>query len=263
MYTIDVRFQGICCFADPNDSSLPFKKRVLLPYDDRADNDPMKHIAFLEIAEEFVVSNTIQWSRRYQHNSSGVYFLRWDLRGHRITFENAVDSGFSTTDSFRYHVPRMRNDIFQELDNYARDECFRPFPPPTLIGGFADLTTGILAAGPLENVELAFRRDGVVDPTWVGRTAKFVDLRLNFASTVAVIALHDGKIQSTINVKSGGSVLIGDMRDKDIREETTVPDTPESFGLFYKLSREVVTNPPLPEVHTFVPIDSCSSTGWP
>jgi hypothetical protein len=264
MYTIDIRFQGICCFADPSVTGAPYKKRVLMPYDDRAADDPLKHFAFLEIA-----ADQVDWWSGLEpdppgpHVVGGVDFLRWDLNGHRITFDNTIDSGFQTTDSFRYHVPGMRNDVFNQLDYYARDECFHPYPPPALIGGFADITTGTLAAGPLQNVAVKFIRDLSQDVTWVGRATKFVELRLEIADPQAIIKLNDGRVETTIKLRQGASALIGNMRDVDILEDPGAGDDPrDSFWLFYKLSRWILTDPPMPTSDA-VPIDGCSSTGWP
>jgi hypothetical protein len=261
MYTFDVRFEGICCFADSSVDESPYKKRVLLPYDERTDDT--KHIAFLEIAEDLID----QWSGEdpidpYPHEGGGVEYRRWNLQGHRITFDNAIGTGLQTTQSFIDHVPGMRVRIFPQLDYYAREECFRPFPPSSLVAGFVEITAGTLSAGPLENVATKYvRKSGAVTTTV--RTAKFAELRLYIGDPRPIIKLNNKSVETTIYLKPGASPLIGNMREIDIIEpKHPKDDPPESFGLFYKLSRFIVTDPPLP-APVAVPIDGCSSTGWP
>ena len=268
MNWLDVRFQGLCCFADAPRESDPFKKRMLIPYDDRID-PTKKHIAFIEIAEDMVV---LPWAgpgpTKTDPHGDGVGFYRWELKGHRIDFNAAEAPSLETTLSYQKHIPGLwtlcGSDSAHGLDYNPKAECFTPAPSATLVAAFTDLSTGILTAGPLDNVPTTYIRN-ISGETYVIRTPKFVQWMLPIDGTAGVINLVpvDGGQPTTITLKEGASVLIGNMRDADIFEDPDAgEEAPESFLIYYYLARNPVNDPALPAT-TGVPINGCSSSGWP
>jgi hypothetical protein len=266
MYWLDVRFQGLCCFADAPRESDPFKKRMLIPYDDRI--DPAKrHIAFIEVAEDLVLSSTGPGPTKIDpHAGGGVGFLRWELKGHRIDFNAAAAPSLETTLSYQKHIPGLWTlcGSGRDLDYNPKAECFTPAPSATLVAAFTDLSTGILTAGPLENVATTYIRN-ISGQTYVIRTPKFVQWMLPIDGAAGVINLVpvDGGEPTVIMLKEGASVLIGNMRDADIFEDPDAgEEAPESFLIYYYLAENPVNDPALPAT-TGVPINGCSSSGWP
>jgi caspase domain-containing protein len=265
MYWLDVRFQGLCCFADAPKESDPFKKRMLIPYDDRID-PTKKHIAFIEIAEDMALRWTGPGPTKTDPHGDGVRFLRWELKGHRIDFNAATASSLETTLSYQKCLPGLWTLCGSDgsLDYNPKAECFTPAPSPSLVAAFTDLSTGILTAGPLENVPTTYIRK-TSGETHVIRTPKFVQWMLPIDQSAGVINLVpvNGGETTTITLKEGASVLIGNMRDADILEDPDAgAEVPESFLIYYYLAESPVYDPALP-ASTGVPINGCSSTGWP
>jgi hypothetical protein len=193
--SIDVRFAGICCFADARRESDPYAKRVLLPYDDRIDPDK-KHIPYLEIAEEELVNGQPNnWTWRYQRDQ--IWFVVWDLTGYAIKFVNADQSQpLAVTYAFHKHIPGMQKGICGHLPYNPHDSCFdsppplKPkFDPPHHAGiaAYTDLRYGTLGIGPLENFKTTFYpKDGPFDD----RMPKYVLLQLPLTSPDAQIDLN-------------------------------------------------------------------------
>ena len=268
MYWLDVRFQGLCCFADaPRESDL-FKKRMLIPYDDRT--DPTKrHIAFIELAEDMVWPWTGPGPTKTVSHGDGVSFHRWELKGHRIDFNSAAAPSLETTLSYQKQIPGLwtlcgSGGDLDDLDYNPKPECFTPAPSATLVAAFTDLSTGILTAGPLENVATTYMRN-ISGQTHVIRTPKFVQWMLPIDGAAGVINLVpvEGGESTVIPLKEGASVLIGNMRNADILEDPKAgPEVPESFLIYYYLAENPVYDPALPAT-TGVPINGCSSTNWP
>jgi hypothetical protein len=110
--TVDVTFQGICCFAQAKREGDPYQKRVLLPYDDRVDPG-MKHIAFIEVASGYNHYVGAAPTASEPHYGAGYLFDRWHLYGHRIVFSNAdTSSPLLTTSSYEEHVAGMYDDVY-------------------------------------------------------------------------------------------------------------------------------------------------------
>jgi len=264
MYWLDVRFQGLCCFADAPRESDPFRKRMLIPYDDRI--DPTKrHIAFIEVAEDLVLSWTGPGPTKTDPHGDGVGFLRWELKGHRIDFNAAAEPSLETTLSYQKHIPRLWTLCGSggDLDYNPKPECFTPTPSATLVAAFTDISTGVLTAGPLENVATTYIRK-TSGQTYIIRTPKFVQWMLPIlqaAGSINLVPVNGGEM-TTITLKEGASVLVGNMRDADIFEDPDAgAEIPESFLIYYYLADHVY-DPALPAT-TGVPINGCSSTNWP
>jgi hypothetical protein len=265
--TVDVTFQGMCCFAQAKQESDPYQKRVLLPYDDRVDPD-MKHIAFIEIVAEGNQYDGAPPTATEPHYGAGYLFNRWHLYGHRIVFSNAdTSTPLRTTWSYEEHVAGMYDDVYPTgLRYHPKDDCFIPFPPPDLVAGYVDLSCGILTAGPLEAKKTRYTfKDGSPSSPWYRREPEFVTLLVPLLSEGAEIEIYsEAGLWTTIHVKRGTSVRIGNMRAIDIFGDPNASEVPrEHFKLFYNLSADDVgDDPPLPSL-SGVPVNSCSVHGWP
>ena len=238
-----------------------------MPYDDRFETD-MKHIAFIEIAAEDNEYTGAPPTASEPHYGAGYLFDRWHLNGHRIVFSNADTAAtLQTTWSYNEHVAGMDTNVYPtKLEAYPKLECFDPYPPPLLVAGHVDLPGGILTAGPLERKKTQYTfKNGSPSTSWYQREPQFVTLQVPLQDEVAQIDIYSAAGRwTTIWVKRGASVRIGNMRVIDIFEDPYATEAPrEHFLLFYKLSAvDVGDDPPLPAL-TGVPVNSCSVQGWP
>jgi hypothetical protein len=262
---IDVRFTGICCFADAKSGS-PFGKRVLLPYDNRID-PTLRHIAFLEIGEDEIENYTGTAPVIAPHYGGGIDFWRWDLHGHKIEFTNVENSAGTLTyrNTYLRYIPGMKSGVCPDLDPLPRDECYDTAPPKDIVAAYFDLYTGVLAArGIDEKIALFMTKSLKVSP-WVRRMARFVGLELPLTEVAAKIRLTEGANVTEITLKPYATVLIGNERQSDIAQDPNSIENPrEHFHLFYNLARPgtVPADPPLPWT-TAVPQTFCSPAGWP
>lgn len=268
---VEIRFKGICCFAQSRSALDPYQRRVLMPYDARYD-PAVQHIAFLEIDVDDIESYSGPLpSQVISHTGHpNIKYRLWYLHGHRIWFFNADGSAsprLETTKTFDKHVPGMKEDVYPYLLYHPHDDCFRNPPPATLVSSYADLNCGTLTIGPLEKNKTKFTRKNGTSPTnWLERTPEFTELHLPIKADLAVIYLvpYEAGQPTIINVKNGGPVLIGNARVTDIIEENNPAENPrENFKLYYLLSSKPVgDDPPLPAT-VGVPVSACSNNGWP
>jgi hypothetical protein len=267
MNSIEVRIKGICCFADARRESDPYKKRLLLPYDDRYD-PALRHISFLEIDSDDYMSHDGPLDPLVgPHKPSPlINYHRWNLGGHEIRFAKVDQSKpLEVTASYRRHVPGMVYAVYPKLPYNPKDECFTA-PNAALLGAYIDLQYGTLTAGPLQTAKTRFESAGSPSTSWFERTPEWCSLHLDITDTVTTIYLipFDGGDPTTIKVRAGGSVLIGNERETDIMEEYYPRENPrENFRLYYLLSPTYVPpDAPLPYAYG-VPLNACSNTNWP
>ena len=269
---LEVRIQGICCYADPRRESDPYQKRLLLPYDDRIDPEK-RHIAFVEICEDDLDHWTGALTPIGPYDHYGVptpKYYRWELTGHRIRFANADTTTSKRLDvsaSYGTHVPGMRYAVEPRVTYHPKDECFSDAPSKVLVTAYADLNCGLLTIGDLERKRTKFvKANGTPTTTWKERTPKWTVLNIPTKDAIAVIQLmpYGGGQPTTIWVKAGGSLLIGNERETDIIEEHKPLENPvENYLLYYYLSgAQPPYDPGLPATEG-VPINACSNNNWP
>ncbi|MBV8518880.1 MAG: caspase family protein [Acidobacteria bacterium] len=262
MNSIDIRFRGMCCFLDSRRRSDPYQKRVVLPFDDRKDPE-VRHKAYIEVAEDEIDGYGIDPTISTPHNKGGqLQYLRWELDGVRIDFENADSSAdaLSVTSSFAERVPGMKFGVCEELPYHPSDDCFEEVPDPARIAAFADLRCGTLTAGPLEDAQTQFISTSTAG-TFDGRTPKWVVLHLPLTEPAARIRVGGGP-DDWISVKPGGSVLIGNEREIDILGIPNSDDPARTFYLYYQLGDQIPVDPPIP-AGKLVPLNGCSVSNWP
>jgi len=263
--SVDVVFDGICCFADSRSTTDPYQKRVLFPYDDRRDPN-MRHFAFVEIRKDDVSSSTGPAPKKYTRPNSPVEYWRWELQGHRVHFANAANtSPLTVTPAFNAHVPGMTavEPAFKPGQYHPRQECFETTPPTTILDGYLDLASGELGIVDPDTVKTKFvRQGGAVTLEIFG--CRYTTLRLPLATADAQLVLipYAGGATFEISVKAGGIIRIGSMREGDLIPDNTVEDPQAHFALYYNLAATKPLNPPLP-VRVSVPVNFCSQTTWP
>lgn len=270
--SIDIYVKGICCFADARRESDPYQKRLLLPYDDRYDPD-LRHIAFLEIDS----GDVMDWEGPNEPivgphpGAPKPSYHRWELRGHAVAVANRVGnpdgtSPLAVADSYRVHVPGMKYGVEPDVAYHPADDCFDAAPNPDRVSSYADLDCGTLSAGPLELEKVYYVRSDLTWPTrWKERSPKWCVWNVPTTEAEAIIVLlpFDGGNATTIQLREGATVLLGNERQTDIDEENDPEENPAAnFMLYYYLGVSVPEDPALPRT-TSVPINACTNTNWP
>ena len=160
----------------------------------------------------------------------------------------------------------MKNAAEPSLLYHPKDACFDA-PDAKLISAYIDLNCGTLTAGPLESKKTKFvRKNGVPTTSWKQRPPMWTVLHLPITAPEAVIQLvpYDNSAPTTIKVKTGGSVLIGNARETDIIGSNYPAENPrENFKLYYLLSSQTMPSDPGLPATEGVPINACSNTNWP
>jgi hypothetical protein len=263
--TIDIRFQGVCCFADAREGQgQDSLKRVLLPYDPRT--GPDQHISYFEVAHADLDSSSGDLKEVHDgtHYGGGERFHTWELSEHRIVLPNAggpPNLKFST--AFWRHVPQMKNNVHYPLPNHPHDFCFEDIPDSNYVRAYVDLDYGMLNLGPLANHKTKFTSKIGTSP-FLERTPRYVVLQLpvNDGATAINLCSYKSGQEAWVTVKPGGTVTIANVRFSDIMEITYPDDPKEGFRLFYRLFPPEPLDPPLPEVNRTL-AGFCSPSNWP
>lgn len=264
---LNIRFEGIVCFADARRESDPYRKRVLFPHDDRMDPN-VRHLTFIEIPDDhlYSVSGTLK-PKPVPHENDPTNYSRWELRGHVIRVVNTDKSKpLRTTALFNNHVPKMTkvDPDFASTQYHPREECFRDDPGAALLDAYFDLVSGKLSTGPLDRLPTVFQRDSP-PPTLTIVTSPVTPFELPLTSEIAkieIVPFGGGSPVATIEVKKGGKVRIGNAREGDIVGSGTPEKPREHFKLYYELANPKPANPSLP-LNTGVPEMFCPPSGWP
>lgn len=265
-FELNIRFEGIGCFADARDETDLYRKRLLFPHDTRTDPNS-KHLTFIEIPRDHVENWSGALPKTRSHLDDPTEFLRWELNGHVISVTNADGSGpLTVSNLFLNHVAHM-TDVhppFKTDEYHPQPRCFLA-NPGSLLDAYFDLNAGTLSTGPIAVDETVFVSDAGAETLHI-HAARYTTLRLPLKEEIAIIKVvtFGGADAATIRVKRGGKVVIGNTREGDIIGDGTTEDPRDHFNLYYKLAK----NPPPDKYRpkpakTAVPVNFCSQTTWP
>jgi hypothetical protein len=256
MPEITVRIAGTCCFVDTGTG-----KRLVLPHDNLETGDK-QHIGYVEFPDAHIVQGKEFLSADYNHESTGqIRYRRFELTGHVITIANVSGGDVVVKDSFKTHVPSMTK-INPNLYPRPRSECFDSPPPPALICGVFDITSGILLSGPLyefitvyENSQKEFDRR---------QTPKDVSLILPVTDVLSVTFSDSGTPRTIVLDNMTDLITIGNQPIDDILGLGSGDDITHHFRLYYNMATPgtVGNDPALPR-KLLDPVNSCTVTGWP
>lgn len=266
---LTVRIAGTCCFVDPA-GQQPFKKRLVLPYDNLASTPEERHIPFIEFPDAHIEPGSEKYlSDTYVHEERvlgspepillEVQYRRFELLGHTITIAGVdMTQALTTTNSFDNHVPSMTL-VAPFLYNTPRFECFDTWPNAGLISGFFDMSAGILNAGELYEFVTYF-----TDSAAYYQTPKYVELLLPLTTSNVTVTIAKGNSSFDVVLDEGTDVItIGNEPEADILGSGSGEDVASHFLLYYNLAGQPVgPNPPRP-IQPQDPVNSCSVVTWP
>jgi caspase domain-containing protein len=264
---VDIRIEGIACFASARMTTDPYQKRLLFPHDARVDPN-VRHLTFIEIMKTDVEDYGQDRPIEYTHfGNSSIVFYRWELEGFVIQIPNRDRSQpLEVMASFESHIPRMTkvHPPYATSQYHPQSECFQPKPISRLIDAFLDLDTGILGVGPLDTEETAFYHKAGPPPTLKLLSARYATLLMPLQQSKAVVVLrrHADDYEIKIILKPGASIRIGNVRLDDIIQKPSAEDVKEHFRLYYNLAQPYPADPALP-FKPLLPTNFCPPTGWP
>jgi len=267
--SLDIRILGLVTLVDLPASESPYRNRLITALDNQWTTPDMKHNAFIEVADrDMDGAPTLRPTHEYL--KGGIKYSRWQFDQHRVTIENAFDTGLPVQRSATYdqHVPSLPDVcILGTLDpNYARPEAYDDSPMAGTFTAFFDLQSGSITVDPrdLEKHRTVFKTRYTNVTTWGPEyTAISTILTVPLKNTSAVIRmLNAAGNASFIFVRSGATILFGNARELDINGPGSGEGPREHFLIYYQSAPSEPTDAGLP-VAVAVPINACTPVTWP
>jgi hypothetical protein len=267
--SLDIRILGLVTLVNLPPSKLPYRNRLITPLDNQWTTPETKHEAFIEVADrDMDGAPTLRPSHEYL--KGGIKYSRWQFDRHRVTIENAFETGLPVQRSATYdqHVPSLPEVCVSGIldPNYARPEAYDDSPMAGTFTAFFDLQSGSITVDPrdLEKHRTRYKTRYTNVVTWGPEyTAISVILTVPLKNTSAVIRmLNAAGNASFVFVRSGATILFGNARELDILGPGSGEGPREHFLTYYQLAPSEPANAGLPERYA-VPINACTPTNWP
>jgi Caspase domain len=268
--SLNVRLLGLVTLLNLPAAKLPYRNRLVAPYDNQAKEDKDWHHAFIEVADRDMYASP---SVLPTHKSvrGGIVYSRWQLEQHRVTIANVADTGapVERSERFQRHVPSLPV-VTPTLDKYyARPEAYENLTIPKVFTAFFDLQCGAVDVDPrdLEKHRTHFKTLYTNKRTWGPEyTAISALLTIPLANPYAAIQIDDTVAQGAepmfVFVNSDATIVFGNARDLDINGPGSGEGPRTHFLICYQLAPLPPADPGLPET-VLVPINACTMTGWP
>lgn len=266
--SLKIRLLGLLTLVGRPASKLPYRNRLVAPFDNQAQTGQDRHDAFVEVADRDFLQPPFGLPT-HEYIRAGVKYSRWQLSQHRVTFDDVADTGQPVMRSaaFDRHVPSLPV-VTPTLDPLPVSEATDPdTPAANRFTAFFDLQCGSASVEPedLEQHRTHFRTRRTQVRTWGPEyTPISARLEIPLAKNFAVITIVNAArtIESVIYVKSGATILIGNARELDINGPGSGEGPREHFLVYYQLAPQEPINAGLPET-VQVPINACTVTTWP
>ena len=259
-----IRVVGLATLFDGSEHPSEFPSRVVLPYDDYASNEWMRHRSFLEVPNASLKCKpSADPNDRYTR--AGVIYSRWNLTEHLLQITNVQGDAQPVTRSAAYidQVPGLVAVTGQQPPPTLRPECFLRYPRPGLFNAFLDLQNGSVDLAEVEDNDTIFRKEAAGTTTWGPRkTPLSVIYTIPLTSDHAAIIVSSIQTRYAIYVKSGTTVIVGNVREEDINGRGSGETPREHFRIYFNLLTQQPTDPGLPEVAS-IPINACTVTNYP
>ena len=258
-----IRVVGLATLFNGGNNPAAYPNRVILPYDNYADTEWKRHKSFIEVPDDSLKGDpSADPDDRYTR--AGIIYSRWRLSEHLVRIENVDGAPQPVMRSADYidHVPGLVAVADEQLT--LSYECSLKFPRPGLFNAFLDLQNGTVDIGDLESGETTFVKKAAGDITWgPERTPISVLYSVPLSADHAAIVVNTiAGSQYAIYVKSGSTIILGNVREEDINGRGSGETPREHFKIYFNLVKVPPTDPGLPEV-TSIPINACTVTNFP